>query len=196
MDVLNHIKKKFDIPEKSKSPYRLKKFVRDDMYDLFNDLGLKRGAEIGVYRGENALSICKRIPGLKFMAVDFYKAYGHKRNEKNQPIFLKIAKRRLRKYLEEGNVEFVLKSSMEVVKDVEDESLDFVYIDADHSFDFVMQDIIEWTKKVRHGGIVSGHDYGITAIRVAVKTYTRMHKVTDWFVIGEGKKSSWFWVRP
>jgi predicted O-methyltransferase YrrM len=40
-----------------------------------------------------------------------------------------------------------------------DNSLDFVYIDAGHRFDDVVQDIIKWTKKVRKGGIISGHDY-------------------------------------
>ena len=47
----------------------------------------------------------------------------------------------------------------DAVKDIEDSSLDFVHIDGDHSYDFVMQDIILWGRKVRIGGIISGHDY-------------------------------------
>ena len=48
---------------------------------------------------------------------------------------------------------------MDAVVDVADESLDFVFIDADHKYVSVCEDIREWSKKVRIGGIVSGHDY-------------------------------------
>ncbi len=48
---------------------------------------------------------------------------------------------------------------MDALEDFEDNSLDFVYIDGDHNFKHISEDIYEWTKKVRSGGIVSGHDY-------------------------------------
>jgi predicted O-methyltransferase YrrM len=38
-------------------------------------------------------------------------------------------------------------------------SLDFVYIDANHSYDECKKDIDIWWKKVRNGGVLSGHDY-------------------------------------
>lgn len=38
-------------------------------------------------------------------------------------------------------------------------SLDFVYIDANHSYEMVKQDIEMWWPKVRMGGIFAGHDY-------------------------------------
>jgi predicted O-methyltransferase YrrM len=40
-----------------------------------------------------------------------------------------------------------------------DFSLDFVYIDADHSYAYVRRDIALWTPKVRIGGWIGGHDY-------------------------------------
>lgn len=40
-----------------------------------------------------------------------------------------------------------------------DESLDFVYIDGNHSFEAVTQDLALWYPKVRPGGLFSGHDY-------------------------------------
>ena len=48
---------------------------------------------------------------------------------------------------------------MDAVKDFKDESLDFVYIDANHGYESTKEDIREWSKKVKKGGIVSGHDY-------------------------------------
>jgi len=43
-----------------------------------------------------------------------------------------------------------------------DQSVDAVYIDANHAYDFVKQDIEEWLPKIRPGGILGGHDYGDT----------------------------------
>lgn len=40
-----------------------------------------------------------------------------------------------------------------------DESLDFVYIDANHAYDYVVQDIKLWFPKVKKGGYLCGHDY-------------------------------------
>jgi hypothetical protein len=41
----------------------------------------------------------------------------------------------------------------------QDESLDFVYIDANHAYDFVVDDINYWYSKVKKGGYLWGHDY-------------------------------------
>lgn len=41
-----------------------------------------------------------------------------------------------------------------------DRSVDFVYVDADHSYDAVKQDIHAWLPKMKDGGILAGHDYG------------------------------------
>jgi predicted O-methyltransferase YrrM len=50
-------------------------------------------------------------------------------------------------------------STAEAAKQVEDGSLDFVFIDADHSYEGVKADIEAWDPKVREGGYVIGHDY-------------------------------------
>ncbi len=49
--------------------------------------------------------------------------------------------------------------SWEVAAKYEDGSLDFVFIDGDHSFESVSKDIAAWLPKVRPGGIIAGHDY-------------------------------------
>lgn len=97
---------------------------------------------------------------------------------------------------------------MEVVKDFENESAGFVYIDSNHEFQHVTNDIAEWSKKVRRGGIVSGHDFrrlkstspraAVCHVKDVVGAWTYAHGIRPWFVAGEmGKASpSWFWVRP
>jgi hypothetical protein len=42
---------------------------------------------------------------------------------------------------------------------IDDSSLDFVFIDADHSYAGCSQDIALWYPKLKHNGLLSGHDY-------------------------------------
>jgi GR25 family glycosyltransferase involved in LPS biosynthesis len=52
-------------------------------------------------------------------------------------------------------------TSLEAVKQFENKSLDFVFIDASHEYEDVKNDIIAWLPKVKNGGIIAGHDYYI-----------------------------------
>jgi predicted O-methyltransferase YrrM len=52
-------------------------------------------------------------------------------------------------------------SSEEAVKDFDDGSLDMVWIDADHSHEGCSRDIDLWLPKVKKGGLICGHDYGV-----------------------------------
>ena len=41
----------------------------------------------------------------------------------------------------------------------QEESLDFVFIDADHSYEEVKRDIAAWIPKIKCGGVLAGHDH-------------------------------------
>ena len=47
----------------------------------------------------------------------------------------------------------------EASKLVEDGSLDLCFIDADHSYEGIKNDFINWKPKVKKGGVIGGHDY-------------------------------------
>jgi predicted O-methyltransferase YrrM len=57
-------------------------------------------------------------------------------------------------------VTFVQGFSDAVAKSFDDASLDLVFLDADHSEEWMLRDLEAWLPKVRPGGIISGHDYG------------------------------------
>ncbi len=46
--------------------------------------------------------------------------------------------------------------------------LDMVYIDGDHAYKAVKQDILLWKGKIKKGGIIAGHDYNLKGVRQAV----------------------------
>lgn len=50
-------------------------------------------------------------------------------------------------------------TSLEAAKLYQDESLDFVFLDASHKYEDIKADIEAWYPKVKPGGIFSGHDY-------------------------------------
>lgn len=131
---------------------------RYDLPQFFVDEGFKVGAEIGVWRGEFTEKFAKL--GLKMYAIDpwmelkDYKSDG-KGFQASQDKCYEITKEVLAPY----DCTIIRKESMAALADVPNESLDFVYIDGNHWFRYVAEDICEWTKKVKPGGYVCGHDY-------------------------------------
>lgn len=155
-----------------------------DLIKYFNELGFKKGAEIGVAGGVFSEAMCQAMPGLKLYCIDIWHPYKGNRwsgsRERNENHF-KSATERLSKY----NAEIMRMMSMDAIKWFKNDSLDFVFIDANHAFDYVMQDLIEWSKRVRIGGIVSGDDYypfkknhqNYGGVIEAVDVYTKVHGI-------------------
>jgi predicted O-methyltransferase YrrM len=201
MDTLNYILKKYNIKELNRE-HRISNVLRDDFAVLLKELGFLEGCEVGVYVGRYSKVLLDSIPNLNLYCVDCWAAVGS-RNDRRQKKYYKVARTKLREYRNAGKAHLIRKWSMDAVRDFDDESLDFVYIDANHEFDYVIEDIIEWSRKVRPDGIVSGHDFfknRTMGVVEAVRIYTKMHKIKPWFVLDDESdtwrtKNTWFWVK-
>lgn len=160
---------------------------RIELAKYFNELGFKKGAEIGVADGRYSECLCREIPNLKLFCIDPWDTYGGNRRGGGKSMQYgnyELAHGRLDRY----GVTFVRKVSMDAVKDFPDNSLDFVFIDGNHDFDYVIQDLIEWSKKVRIGGIVAGHDYfnfRNSGVIEAVDIYVKMHNIKLSLIVPE-----------
>lgn len=65
-----------------------------------------------------------------------------------------------------------------------DESLDFIFIDADHTYESVISDLKHWFPKLKRGGHIAGHDYfNDPGVQKAVKTF--FYKEDDSLYCGE-----------
>ena len=193
MDALAHIKKKFDLDLTQPSPIALPIEKYRGLPTLFKELGYKVGAEIGVNKGKYSKWLCHIVRPLKLFLVDpylSYQEYGEYSDQEGLNAIYAEAQVWLAKY----NCEFVKKKSMDALADFNDNSLDFVYIDANHAFEFVVNDIAEWSKKVRPGGIISGHDYSnyMREVRIAVDAWAQVKRIKPWFTTG---RACWFWVK-
>jgi hypothetical protein len=173
---------------------------RNTLAQIFNELGYKSGAEVGVRWGDYSKILCDSIPGLKLFCIDPYIPYGgrHYTQEKMDIIY-----RHAQKLLAGYDVTFIKKTSVQAAMEIPDNSIDFVYIDGLHEFDYAMLDTIYWTPKVRPGGIVAGHDYVESyscGVVNAIRAYTYAHAINEWFLTRvdpneKEKNPSWFFVR-
>lgn len=127
--------------------------------------GFRKGAEIGVSQGRFTMFLCAVMHDMEILAVDrweekptrdgegkqTYEGWDH---EGNYTRF----KDTCSQYF--GDRVSVLRSdSVAGAEHVEDGSLDFVFIDADHTYEGCKADILAWAPKVRVGGMICGHDY-------------------------------------
>lgn len=185
---------------------------RKGLYHLFAELGYNVGAEVGVQRGRNAKDMFDIIPDLHLYLIDPYRnhPFGYRKwEDKHHAKFLKMTQDRLKN---NWVIKQIVDYSENAHKEIPDNSLDFVYIDGDHSYTFVMLDILFYLRKVKRGGIIAGHDYyyshprqaNIAKVTAAIDDYTKRHKIrpffiTDKFARGMGGKGdecpSWFWAK-
>jgi len=63
----------------------------------------------------------------------------------------------------------IVAESVQAAAEFDDESLDWVFIDANHSYEAVVADIAAWAPKLKPGGLLSGHDYGRAGVTDAVR---------------------------
>ena len=176
---------------------------RIELAQYFAKLGFKIGAEVGVADGRYSEVLCNNIPGLKLYAVDPYIAYDENSqdgNQQQQDKCRELAWSRLHKF----DVTFLYNMSLDALNEVFDNSLDFVYIDANHKFDYAIMDIIGWSRKVRSGGIVAGHDYWSIrdfGVKDAVDVYTKSHGLKLNIIPGENSRRlsqaapNWWFVK-
>lgn len=126
---------------------------------FLKELGRKNlvGVEIGVARGDNALSILHKLDMKRLYLIDNYLQGNAVEKYENYDINKRIAIARLG---HRRNVQFVFEASTSTAaKIVVPPNLDFVYIDGDHSFIGCLEDIKTYWKKVKSGGYIGGHDF-------------------------------------
>lgn len=172
--------------------------MRSDLPIYLVEQGYKVGAEIGVYKGGFTEKFCQA--GLKMYAIDPWMAYSgagrpSKLQERQDYIYEEEAKKRLAPY----DCTLIRATSMDALKEFKDGSLDFVYIDGDHTFRYIAEDLFEWSKKVRSGGVVSGHDYyyfgpskgtGLWCqVGPVVDAYVKAFEITTLHTFGRNRKS-------
>lgn len=118
--------------------------------------------EVGSWKGKSssymAVEIANSNKNIKFDCIDTWEGSPeHGDSFKNNDLLYNIFLTNMKPAEKYFNP--IRMRSDEAFKLYPDQSLDFVFIDAEHSYEAVKQDIINWLPKVKKGGILAGHDY-------------------------------------
>ena len=133
---------------------------RKNFYNLIDKLKYKIICEIGVWDGFNLKNLLKskanKVYGVDPYCFEFIndKKIKYTINEINI-IFNEVKK------LEVifKNLKIIKKKSEEAVNFFNDNYFDFIYIDGNHTYDYVKNDLNLWFPKLKLNGILAGHDY-------------------------------------
>ncbi len=135
---------------------------RTQFGELLEHLGLKGDAvEIGVAEGRNALSIISWPQVERLYLIDSWKELPQ-RGDGGFPqdwhdINLQTAQKTLETYSDKAI--WLRGLSADMIDSIPDDSLIYAYLDGDHSEKGFLSDLQRIYKKVKVGGIISGHDY-------------------------------------
>lgn len=138
-----------------------------------NFLQFNRGAEIGVFRGDTSENLLAEFPLLTLYCVDPYSTYEQYPEEETKQVLAAAEQECRQKLTRFGDRAIPVKEfSIKAAGIFPDNSLDFVFIDANHEYEFVKEDMEIWFPKVRPGGLFSGHDYRWGGVNRAVNEWS------------------------
>lgn len=143
------------------------------------------GVEIGVFKGNSSGLLLKACKFMYFVDP-FTKYEEYSDNEILDKDVLQLFLLSL-----EGKADrykFINKFSKDAINEIPE--VDFVFIDANHAYKYVLDDINTYWPKVRPGGFISGHDYNFShadvmkaANEFAVTNHLQLHARCDCWVI-------------
>jgi len=122
----------------------------------------KTFVELGVYAGDSLAflhsELEKRGTPYTLCGIDLWEE-GYARTGYHRHLPQGLRQMVEKRFEDAKSVFLVQDESAAAASRFTDQSVDFVFIDANHSEEFVTRDIAAWLPKVRPGGMISGHDF-------------------------------------
>jgi len=131
------------------------------------------GAEIGVFRGDFSEQILLHVRPHRLHLIDPWKfepapeyersVYGRARagGQSELDAIYRSVRERFDHEIQVGTVVIHRVPSEAAATSFADEYFDWVYIDGNHLYEFVMRDLESYYPKVKPGGLIAGDDYGL-----------------------------------
>ena len=153
-----------------KTLYSLPRMSNMELNDINNVSGLHKMikqfykphfkmVEVGSSEGVSTLLFAQSVDTVYSVDCYDYKVPETGRIPSHDQSFIEAERLFITRTKDIKNIIKIRKKSMEAVNDFPDRSLDAVYIDAEHDEDSVREDIKAWRKKIKFGGVLSGHDF-------------------------------------
>jgi len=161
------------------------------------------GAEVGVWKGDNAADILEHLAPAQLFLVDPYAAYAEysdfARRHGGDAKWHKwlgtdwdgIYQSVVDRFAAHPSVRIMRMKSPEAAASLNNQLLDFVYIDGNHDLPAVLADLRAWWPKIRGCGVLAGHDHWhrqpgvVEAVRVFAAEIGQKPHIADtnyWFI--------------
>lgn len=160
-------------------------FCGAELYCRFVDSvsGPAVAVELGAWKGRSAgfmgVEIANSGKPIRFTTVDHWRGSSCEESHASDPDVQ--AGRLYDAFLENIRpvrefVNIVRDDSVAAAATFEDESIDFLYVDASHTYEGVLRDLMAWYPKVKTGGVIAGDDWcfadrGELGVRYAVSDF-------------------------
>jgi len=167
--------------------------------------GTVRGAEIGVFAGDLSSRLLARSD-LHLAMVDSWLGGGLAYDAHSDDFHASLTQEQQNAYMAKtmevtnfakARRTVMMMDSRDAAEHIPDNALDFVFIDADHSYEGCRRDIHAWYPKLKDGALLSGHDYDHPefpswGVKRAVDEFAKSHGLA----IDLGENMTWFIVKP
>jgi glycosyltransferase involved in cell wall biosynthesis/predicted O-methyltransferase YrrM len=178
---------------------------RDDFGHLFNTLNLLgHGVEIGVQAGEFSSIVRSTWKGKYLHLIDRwqnvpgYKDMCNVSDEEQIKLYNKV----VNTFINDPDVFIYKMDSAFAAGQFPDEYFDWIYIDADHSYEGCKRDLELWYPKLKPGGIFAGHDFvngnfaaGEYGVKSAVEEFI-LNKNVELCLTMDDYLKSWYFIKP
>lgn len=165
-----------------------------ELSNIINKLGPKvTGLELGVWYGTNMGHLLEECPNIKMLyGVDPYRPYQD-----------------WNRYIDESMMKAAQDSALSIVSNFPDRAmvlkmtsaearskirtLDFIFIDGDHSFERCYEDLNLWYDSVRPGGLFAGHDFTLPGVNKALHQFRKEKQIKGFFKVQ--RYDVWYWIK-
>lgn len=166
------------------------------IFQLINAFNRKVvGAEIGIKEGMNCIALLEMCPNIeKLIGIDPFIPYqdlGYFWSEEEQESIYQYMLKNVRVRNCEDRFEHRRMTSMDAVGTLEDNSLDFVFIDGEHTGNAIQAELTAYLPKLVSGGIMSGHDYD--KVGSAVQSWVAANQPGS--CVKHIPNSSWYFIK-
>lgn len=135
--------------------------TRDQISNILNDDIV--GCELGVFEGEFSDILLKTNKFKKLYLVDLFEGTIESGDKNGNNIKYRSGDDLLKlvssKFVNETSIEIVKRDSVSFLQHFPDNYFNFIYIDTSHQYEHTKIELNLSLKKIKKGGIISGHDY-------------------------------------
>lgn len=151
-----------------------KLYLHNKITEVISKYDNIKWVEIGVRFGRNSKYVLNNYDISEIYLIDPYCELPYLTNifnKKSVQEHKKTAKADLKPF--EDKCVWLEDFSQNVVDQFENESIDIIYIDGDHSYDAVIRDLELYYPKIKKGGLVIGDDYNEKDVKLAIEAFAK-----------------------